>query len=127
MIGRTLRMRALSFGTLCLLAATPSASAKQDCEASIRGELVGERPAGQDTRYLWKADLTTTAPCANVAFVLTTKEERPDGEVWITRTPKRTKLSAGTVSVRVGYRVRAGNTLVEWKFEVTGCETCDSP
>lgn len=116
------------FGFLAVLAlsATPAASAPE-CEASIRGELVDERPTGQDSRYIWKADITTTAPCASVAYVLTTKEERPDGEVWVTRTPKRTKLSAGTVSVRVGYKVRKGNKLVEWKFEVTGCETCDSP
>jgi hypothetical protein len=103
------------------------ALAVDECDASIHGELVGERPTGKDTRFIWKADITTTEPCANVAYVLTTKEERPNGEVWVTRTPKRTKLSAGTVSVRVGYRVREGNTLVEWKFEVTGCKTCDSP
>jgi hypothetical protein len=88
---------------------------------------VDERPSGEDTRYIWKAEITSDAPCANVSFALTTKEERPDGEVWVTRTPKRTKLPAGTVSVKVDYKVKKGNTLLEWKLEVTSCQLCDSP
>ena len=84
-------------------------------------------PCSRRSRHIWKVEVTTSAPCAAVSFVLITKEERPDGEVWVTRTPKRTQLPSGTVSVKVDYTVKEGNKLMEWKFEVTGCQLCDSP
>jgi hypothetical protein len=108
-----------------LLSAVP-VLAEGDCRAELDASLRGTQEGKADTKYRFAVEVKAYGEaCAWVDYELVTTQEDADGNKKTYSVAKRIKLRGETKARVENYAVRSTSTLLDWKFNVVKCTTCN--
>ena len=110
----------------CLLLGAAPALAEGDCRAEIDASLRGTQEGKADTKYKFAVEVKAYGEaCAWVDYELVTTQEDANGNKKSYSVAKRIKLRGETKARVETYTVRSTSTLLDWKFNVVECTTCN--
>ena len=111
---------------LGLLLVPGGASADEnECSATIDGTLMRKEESDSKKTYTSKVDVSAKELCAVVDFDLIVVEETSNGKQKEVRVPKQVKIRDATMtSLKLDYKLKRGRTIVDHRFEQTGCTIC---
>jgi hypothetical protein len=109
-----------------LLAPAAAPAAASECTATIDGTLMRKEGKETETVYTAKIDVSVPAPCAVVRFDVVVVEEASGGERTEVRVAKKVKLRGSSpTSLKLDYKLKHGQSIVEHRFEQRSCEICE--
>ncbi|MCP3980553.1 MAG: hypothetical protein GY716_14720 [bacterium] len=114
------------FAIAVLAAATAPLLAADECRADIDGTLERVDEGNSKTVFSGKVTVTVHETCADVNFDLVVVEDRGAGKKKEKRVAKQIRIRDSTPgTMQVEYRLKAGRTVAEHRWEQTGCRICD--
>jgi len=109
-----------------ILGGSFGAAAAAGCDAEVEAEFRKTTEGSDQKNFVWKVDVTTKEICADVEFVLWTREIDGEGNETEQTSPSQIKASSREVKSRkVNHVVPLSTDVAEWRFEVTKCTPCD--